>query len=233
MDEKSKLFVFDKKEVILLFLFILLSTVLSFTLGVKIGSDYSFEKSGYTSDDRSTADNFELKSEAEESTEAVISKHEKAEDKEKVLEKTEKALEEEFNRLDVQLSNDDQPVEVKRDEAPKIDNSMAKVAENTVQDKPMNVATDNSLNDVDPSNYIGKYTIQLGSYPNVDEAQKFADGFKIRGYQPIINEVNLGQKGIWYRVSLGVFENIAEARDYVQKESSLFDRLDYVFGKLE
>lgn len=73
----------------------------------------------------------------------------------------------------------------------------------------------------DPS-FIGKYTIQLGSYRTLDEAKSFADGFLTRGYKPLVREVEVRGQGTWYRVSLGVFESISAATQYIQKESNLF-----------
>lgn len=74
----------------------------------------------------------------------------------------------------------------------------------------------------------GNYTIQLGSYPQEADAIKFADGFRIRGYNPILSEVRIPDKGIWYRVSLGTFTTVAQAKEYISKEESLFQGQDYV-----
>ncbi|CAN0060821.1 unnamed protein product [Chrysoparadoxa australica] len=81
--------------------------------------------------------------------------------------------------------------------------------------------------------FSGKYTIQLGSHRSVEEAEAFAEGFKVRGYNPIINEVEIPNRGIWYRVSLGVFDTITDAKDYVKKEQSLFQGQDYVFVRFD
>ena len=92
------------------------------------------------------------------------------------------------------------------------------------------VAKDKDLKQDTLENYTGKHTIQLGSYRTVDEAKKFASGFKVRGYNPIIYEVNLGEKGVWYRVNLGVFDSVVEAKEYIEKENSLFKGTDHVIG---
>lgn len=81
--------------------------------------------------------------------------------------------------------------------------------------------------------YAGKFTIQLGSYDQVGDAQKFADGFRIRGYNPIINEVELKGRGTWYRVSLGVFDNASEAKEYILQEKTLFEGQDYVIARFD
>ncbi len=79
----------------------------------------------------------------------------------------------------------------------------------------------------------GKYTIQLGSYPTVEEAKQFAEGFTVRGYSPIINETKLEGKGNWYRVSLGLFGTVEEAKAYIKNEQSLFSGQDYVITELK
>ena len=81
--------------------------------------------------------------------------------------------------------------------------------------------------------YVGKWTIQLGSYDDKGEAQSFANGLQVRGYSPILNEVNLGERGKWYRVSLGAFDNLVDAKNYVVREKSLFSGQDYVFVQFE
>jgi septal ring-binding cell division protein DamX len=80
---------------------------------------------------------------------------------------------------------------------------------------------------------VGKYTIQLGSYNTLDEAKQFAEGFTVRGYNPIINEVKIEGKGTWYRVSLGVFTTVEEAKSYIKQEQSLFSGQDHVISKID
>ena len=83
------------------------------------------------------------------------------------------------------------------------------------------------------SSMAGKYTIQLGSYPTMDEAKQFAEGFTVRGYSPIINETSLEGKGTWYRVSLGIFGTVEEAKVYIKNEQSLFSGQDYVITEIK
>lgn len=78
----------------------------------------------------------------------------------------------------------------------------------------------------------GKFTIQLGSYNTAEEAKQFAEGFTVRGYSPIINEVKIEGKGQWYRVSLGVFNTVEEARSYIRSEQSLFAGQDHIITEI-
>jgi cell division protein FtsN len=79
----------------------------------------------------------------------------------------------------------------------------------------------------------GKYTIQLGSYNTVEEAKQFAEGFTVRGYSPIINEVKIEGKGTWYRVSLGLFNTLDEAKAYIKQEQSLFTGQEHVISEIK
>jgi len=83
------------------------------------------------------------------------------------------------------------------------------------------------------STMAGKYTIQLGSYNTVDEAKQFAEGFTVRGYSPIVNEVKIEGKGTWYRVSLGLFNTVEEAKAYIKQEQSLFSGQEHVISELK
>lgn len=83
------------------------------------------------------------------------------------------------------------------------------------------------------SSSVGKYTIQLGSYNTMEEAKQFAEGFTVRGYSPIINEVKIEGKGNWYRVSLGLFDTVEAAKKYIKDEQSLFQGQDHIITEIK
>jgi cell division protein FtsN len=85
----------------------------------------------------------------------------------------------------------------------------------------------------EPKNSMaGKFTIQLGSYDAAQDAKQFAEGFTVRGYSPIINEVRIPGKGNWYRVSLGLFDTVDEAKVYIRGEQSLFAGQDHIITEI-
>lgn len=200
MNENTKLYVFAKKEVALIFIFMVLIAISAFVLGVKIGKNYSYLQSGYTPEDRAKV---ELLSTQEEELNKAVDKREEV-DPQKLKDETHKALEE---RLKEQI--DKAPPQV---EAP----------------APSEEATQVSGDD-----FTGKFTIQLGSHRSKSEAEEFANGFKYRGYNPIINEVEISGRGTWFRTSLGVFSSLEEAKAYIKKEQELFRGQDYVIGRFE
>lgn len=235
MDENTKLYVFSKREVALIFLFMFLIALTSFVFGVKVGKNYSFENSGFIPQDKQKID---LLSGQEEKVNEVV--REKMEQPKEPVELNDlnKKLEQhiktetdgEGKRIEGKLEADEpapsQPI------AP--DTSMQDTGNQMIEPVPgtevtMEEGAKSSLKD----KYSGKYTIQLGSHRSLDEAEAFAEGFKVRGYNPIINEVEIPNRGIWYRVSLGVFDSITDAKDYVKKEQSLFQGQDYVFVRFD
>ncbi len=247
MEDKTKLFVFARKEVALIFIFMILVSISSFLIGVKIGKEYSYEMAGYTQEQR---DKIELKSREEE----VVSKLEteinekqnvnKVENEKETIDDTYRELKEEFNKLEKHgkdygtikpkkaPSKESISEQIKTFSRMPIDDSIkfknAKLEESVPQ------AISSELKNIGKKDKLaGNYTVQLGSFPNIKEAEEFADGFKVRGYNPIINEVDLKTRGLWYRVSLGIFESIAEAKTYIVKEKSLFRGTDYVIGKFD
>lgn len=196
MEENNKVIVFEKKEIILVLIFVLVLIITSFTLGIRLGKKLAFSDAGIKDEDVKAV---ELKSTVEEDVEATISEDTKLTDEEKLK----KLMDESKTRLTDELekfSSEEKPVANTAPEAP---NAMA-----------------------------GKYTIQLGSYNNLDEAKQFAEGFTVRGYSPIINEVKIEGKGTWYRVSLGLFNSVDEAKNYIKEEQSLFSGQEHVISEI-
>lgn len=197
MEENNKVIVFEKKEIILVLIFVLVLIITSFTLGIRLGKKLAFTDAGIKDEDVKAV---ELKSTVEEDAEATISEDAKLTDEEKLK----KLMDESKSRLTDELekfSTDEKPAETAA--APET-NAMA-----------------------------GKYTIQLGSYNNLDEAKQFAEGFTVRGYSPIINEVKIEGKGTWYRVSLGIFNTVDEAKNYIKEEQSLFSGQEHVISEIK
>lgn len=225
MDEKTKLYVFSKKEVALIFLFMFLIAVTSFVFGVKIGKNYSYTQAGFTPEDRV---NVELMSGQEEKVNEIVEEVKRDETKIKdkpLLDDLNKELEQ---HIKTETSGEGRKMEMT---PPSEDTGNQMVEPAPGVEIP--VEEGGTPTGVSKDKFTGKYTIQLGSHRSIEEAEAFAQGFKVRGYNPIINEVELPNRGVWYRVSLGVFETITDAKDYVKKENSLFQGQDYVFVRFD
>ena len=200
----------------------------SFMIGVNIGSKVKDQKDGFINEDR---EKINILSRNEEYVQKVSEEANLAPKKnKKMMDNTDssagsntddayKKIQEEFNKLDslgtktkgvenVKKKN----TEVKSEPTPK-----------TLPAPVVDVATEEN----DPMDLKGKFTIQIGSFPNEADAISFAEGFRLRGYNPIFRKANLKDKGTRYRVSLGVFSQISEAKQYILEEKSLFEGQDH------
>ncbi|GAB4018404.1 MAG: hypothetical protein Fur0010_19590 [Bdellovibrio sp.] len=227
MDDKTKLYVFHKKEVLLIFLLMLLMAVTSFMLGVKVGKDYTFTKAGFTKEDRTQVDL--LSTEEEAVNKLMQEKSGAGEEPKKVdIEGVHQTLEEKIRQeLEQENQKFNDAKTPAKEEAPK---PMTAPTEKPVM-ASAGTMPEQPAKANDP--YSGKFTIQLGSHRSIKDAEDFAQGFKVRGYNPIVSEVEIAGRGTWFRVSLGAFDNISEAKDYIIKEKSLFQGQDYVITRFE
>ncbi|MBF0360008.1 MAG: SPOR domain-containing protein [Oligoflexia bacterium] len=241
MDEKNRVFIFDKKELALIFIFMILIAVTCFAFGVKIGKSFSLQKGGVVHVDKERVD---LKSVEEEKMDDVTKKMmvSSREGVKPNVDKTYKKLEEEFEKIN-RTSMDDTPQDLSTQQSTQqsanniastsnvVDVANKSATASVASRSPSSVASTTLANTSAAANTAGstgKFTIQIGSYQLESDAIKFADGFRIRGYSPIISEVRIPEKGVWYRVSIGSFNNISDAKDYISKEESLFGGQDYV-----
>ncbi len=65
------------------------------------------------------------------------------------------------------------------------------------------------------------YTLQVGSFSEIDSAQALQAQFKSQGYSATVKEVNLPEKGTWYRVYAGHFvssESAEQAKNQVYQK---------------
>lgn len=213
MEENNKVIIFEKKEIILVLLFVVILIITSFTLGIRLGKKISFRDAGIKDEDVKSV---ELKSAEEEDVDKTMASDAKLTDEEKMknlMDETKSRLSDELEKF----SSDGRPAGgAKVSEAP------------TLQTSKLNSSTPVAPN----SSTLGKFTIQLGSYNTVEEAKQFAEGFTVRGYSPIINEVKIEGKGNWYRVSLGMFGSVDEAKAYIKAEQSLFSGQDHIITEI-
>jgi len=231
MEDKSRLLVFNKKEVFLIFIFMIVIALTSFTIGVRIGKNYAFKGQDPVMEDDAKA-LVEMRSAQEEIVDKTVVKHEKIEpqEREEAIDETYKELEEEFSEIKKAKKDEKSDFKVKMEELQKQKVEEKPVAKEVAEEEmPEEKMPEESLRD----KFTGKYTIQLASYQLLEDAEKFAEAFKVRGYNPIINEKEIEGRGTWYRVSLGIFESYRAATDYIQKEESLFHGQDHDIKKFD
>jgi len=59
---------------------------------------------------------------------------------------------------------------------------------------------------------VSKYSLQLGSYKVRSQAEELEKELKSKGYNAYILEANIPEKGIWYRVKIGDYDDLEEVR---------------------
>ena len=202
LKHKGKLFVFNRMEVFLLLLLMALLVAISFTAGVKMGQKLSYQAAGLVPQDRKAV---QLKSWIEEDTHNLQESKDSQSQIEAVI------VQDLKNKLEQISKAESPPQQTSAPPSPK---------------EPPTTAPKQEVS------YQGKWTIRLGSYQKMADAQHFADGFKVRGYSPIINEVSIEGRGVWYRVGLGIFDNMAAAKSYINQEQTLFQGQDYAIVQL-
>lgn len=72
-----------------------------------------------------------------------------------------------------------------------------------------------------PPQTDGAYTLQVGSFSEIGSAQALQAQFKSQGYSATVKEVNLPEKGTWYRVYAGHFvssESAEQAKNQVYQK---------------
>ncbi len=72
------------------------------------------------------------------------------------------------------------------------------------------------------------YAIYLGSYKNIDRAQKAVSTFREKGLSPYWVKVDLGEKGVWYRVLAGYFQTKDEVQAFIDEHQITEGRSRYV-----
>ncbi len=65
-----------------------------------------------------------------------------------------------------------------------------------------------------------RYSIQIGSFPELAEANKSVKTWKVKGYNAFMMIADIPDRGRWYRVRIGGFATKDEAKRYLDEFSS-------------
>lgn len=145
-----------------------------------------------------------------------------------IIEDNQKRIEELEAKKTASIEEEAEPVEPVKEDEPepeKIIISTTKTKKVEKQPKPT-VNNKDELGIKEITNEIrGKYTIQISSYQDEEEAQReanalYSDGYKLAYYM----EAEVPNKGIWYRVGVGFFEKKTSAQmfaDMLKKQGKI------------
>ena len=95
-------------------------------------------------------------------------------------------------------------------------------------DKEKNYVTKLDYNkpDFPKTDQGGKYTVQIGSFQNIDAAYNLEKKLGSKGYPSFVIKTAIPEKGNWYRVRVGTFNNKEKAAVYAKKLQKT-ENLDY------
>lgn len=109
-------------------------------------------------------------------------------------------------------------------------------------EKKKEIKTENSQESVKEDKYVtkldynkpdfpntdqgGKYTVQLGSFQNIDAAYNLEKKMQEKGYPSFVIKAAIPKKGTWYRVRVGTFQNKEKAVAYAEKLKNI-EKLKY------
>lgn len=205
MTDKTRVYVFEKKEIWLIFMSMAAIALVSFMLGLTFGARINFSEKGFTEQDLQSVkgESVEMTSAKEEEVKAIEApaKSDNPPDIEGQIKQEMEALK-------------DVVKETPAKEAPKDVFQVPEKKTETEETKgPANI-------------FAGKFTIQVGAFPAKAEAEEFSESFRVLGYNPIITE-KVVKSQLLYRVSLGIFQNIEEAKQFILDNKSFFTGREY------
>jgi hypothetical protein len=68
------------------------------------------------------------------------------------------------------------------------------------------------------------YSIHAGSYRSLPSAQRSADAYRETGLQAFWVRVDLGEKGVWYRVLIDCYKDPAMAQGIIREKHRIISR---------
>jgi cell division protein FtsN len=213
MEKKQKLFIYDRKEMIVLLLLGVVVSAFAFTLGVHLGKRVTPPLSEQMA---------QKEAQEEQGTEALPATEEALPDQAELNDKAAQAarvadaamedtLKDEVNKTGIQVETPKAvslPSETKHTES-QAAHRETKHSEPKESAKaqgsasaPVTAKKAPAPSAASPSS-SGGFAIQVGSFPSESEAQTAKDEFDSQGQSSVLRPVDLGSKGRWFRVLVG------------------------------
>jgi len=67
-------------------------------------------------------------------------------------------------------------------------------------------------------NYNGVYVVQVASLKNKSTAESEAARYRNKGYNSFVEKAEVANRGLWYRVKVGNFSSLDEAKKFIEKK---------------
>lgn len=78
-------------------------------------------------------------------------------------------------------------------------------------------ARSTGLTETSEPGHEGSYQLQVSSFQSETEGQKFASELRARGHKSYVHRAEVPGRGTWYRVRIGPFASLGEAKSYRAK----------------
>jgi cell division protein FtsN len=186
-EKRQRLFIYDRKEVLVLLLLAVMVTLFAFTLGLHMGKRV-VTKTVHTG--AAPVDP------AETNPDAIPNRQELTEQAKNAPEAVEESLDQELHN---EVARNGLKMEVPRQvDLPKETKSEKHAAPTAIAAAKRHA----------PS---GRYTLQVGSYADLKQAREQVDALEAAGIEPLLRSIQIKGKGTWYRIYLGGFNTKEEA----------------------
>ena len=129
------------------------------------------------------------------------------------------AVKEEELKSEVKSGAKQEPKPKPKAAAPPKEKKEVKKTAQTEPEKKKNYISkmDYNIPDFPKTDPGGKYTVQLGSFQSMETAYKFEKVLSQQGYPSFVIKAVIPNKGTWYRVRVGTFNDKDKARQYGEK----------------
>ncbi len=208
MDQKRRLFIYDRKEVGVLILLGVGVALFAFTLGVHLGKQVvpkATEMAGETQAvdplvpaEPGAPSRVEISQEVKNVPEAVD-------------ETLDQSLRDEIAKTGLQV---EKPRQVELPDSVRRETNRAESRPEVGQPKtPVARTTKVDPKSQSPSAVSSRYTLQVGSFPSLREAEPELLKLNENGLRAEVREVELAGKGKWYRLFVGQFDSVKDAEN--------------------
>jgi cell division protein FtsN len=202
MAKPKKFFIYRSSEMFFLILIAVVVSVLAFTLGIHFGKKIGSKMASTVQEPQ-----HESAKAVETAPDQVPGQHELVEEVKRAEDQSDdildKKLHEEVTKRGIQLEN---PREVALPDETKTQNAGATEAEKAKTAQAKDNLTKSKGEEVP------KFTLQIGSFPNFEEAKSKAGALEESGETPFVGFAKVNGKD-WYRVYVGSFESKQDAQE--------------------
>jgi cell division protein FtsN len=208
MQQKQRVFIYDRKEMGVLTLLGVMVAVFAFTLGVHLGKKVAAQPKG-TGVVGEAAPVATLNDQVPEPREI----HENAKGVEQTADETlSQSLKEEVGQVGVKT---EKTMQVDLPKQPKTQNAGATTLQESADDQETPPQAQAPA--TEQPKMAGRYSLQIGSYPVLADAKARIEEIAKSGLKPYLKEAEIQGRGRWYRVFVGEYQTVAEADKAGQK----------------